>query len=91
MKTIEFSTSQMKFVWWFQVYPGLAGRARPATRGLQSDLVVKAPEPETEVDDDVDPFDTTIVDKVLPVRAAIKSSDIPVEDEHFDPTSTFHR
>ena len=76
-----------------KVYPGLAGRARPAKRN-QADLpVVKAEDHDdldVEDDDDEDPFDTTIVDKVLPVRAAIKSSDISVEDEHFDPTSTFH-
>merc|ERR1711953_1351120 len=36
------------------------------------------------------PFDTTIVDKVIPVRKAAKTSDVSVEDENFDPTSTFN-
>lgn len=84
-RTEEAPTTKSK------VYAGQAGRARPAKRGPQSELIVKAPEvEEDEVDDDeVDPFDTTIVDKILPVRPATKSSDIAIEDDQFDPTSTF--
>lgn len=80
------------------IYVGAAGRARPR-RGQQTDLIVKAPaaaaeqqgdiDPEDD-DDFVDPFDTTIVDKVIPVRKAIKSADLAVEDEDFNPTSTFN-
>ena len=62
-------------------------------------LLVKAPATAAEQqedidpedgDDFVDPFDTTIVDKVIPVRKAIKSADLAVEDEDFNPTSTFN-
>ena len=55
---------------------------------------MKAPEPEKEPEleedeeEDIDPFDTTIVDKVIPVRKATVSADI--EDQDFDPTSTFN-
>ena len=74
--------------------PGIAGRQRPsaALSGL-SELEIKAPpiekkkvESEEEI---VDPFDTTIVNKVVPIRKAKKSSEISVEDQDFDPTSTF--
>ena len=44
---------------------------------------------EEEEDLDEDPFDTSIVDKVIPIRAAKKSSEISVEDEDFDPTRNF--
>ena len=78
------------------IYVGAAGRARPR-RGQQTDLIVKAPSTAAEQqedidpeDDFVDPFDTTIVDKVIPVRKAIKSADLAVEDEDFNPTSTFN-
>ena len=77
------------------MYLGAAGRARPR-RGQQTDLIVKAPaaaEQQDDIDpedDFVDPFDTTIVDKVIPVRKAIKSADLAVEDEDFNPTSTFN-
>lgn len=64
-----------------KVAPGSAGRARP--KRVAAELQIKAPEVEE------DPFDTTIVDKVIPVRKATQSSDLSVEDEHFDPTSTF--
>ena len=76
--------------------PGIAGRQRPsaALSGL-SELEIKAPpiekKKEESVDekDIVDPFDTTIVNKVVPIRKAKKSSEISVEDQDFDPTSTF--
>ena len=80
------------------IYVGAAGRAR-TRRGQQTDLIVKAPATAAEQqedidpedgDDFVDPFDTTIVDKVIPVRKAIKSADLAVEDEDFNPTSTFN-
>ena len=71
-----------------KVYPGVAGRARPK-RSAKADLEIKAPE--AAVDElEEDPFDTTIVDKVIPVRKAAKTSDVSVEDENFDPTSTFN-
>ena len=69
-----------------KVYPGVAGRARPK-RAAKADLEIKAPE---AADEEEDPFDTTIVDKVIPVRKAAKTSDVSVEDENFDPTSTFN-
>ena len=78
------------------MYLGSAGRVRPR-RGLETDLIVKAPAAAAEQQDDidpeddfVDPFDTTIVDKIIPVRKAIKSADLNVEDEDFNPTSTFN-
>ena len=88
-----------------QVAPGAAGRQRPSAglSGL-SDLEVKAPPspdgPFAKVgkkkkaqvkkeDSEEDPFDTTIVNKVIPVRKAKQSSDISVEDQDFDPTATF--
>ena len=84
--------------------PGTAGRQRPsaALSGL-SDLEVKAPpspvhnpafktigqarKEKEEIEED--PFDTTIVNKVIPVRKAKQSSEISVEDQDFDPTATF--
>ena len=69
-----------------KVYPGVAGRARPK-RGPKTELEIKTPA--AEADEEEDPFDTTIVDKVIPVRKAAKTSDVSVEDEDFDPTSTF--
>lgn len=71
-----------------KVYPGVAGRARPK-RSAKADLEIKALACEA-VDEEEDPFDTTIVDKVIPVRKAAKTSDVSVEDENFDPTSTFN-
>ena len=44
-------------------------------------------EEDPEVDED--PFDTSIVDKVIPVRKAQKRSEISVEDQDFDPTKSF--
>jgi hypothetical protein len=70
------------------VLPGQAGRVRPRGAVLQQ-LVVKQPEITEEEEEEDDPFDTTIVDKVIPVRKATRSSEISVEDENFDPTSTF--
>ena len=83
------------------VAPGTAGRARPK-KGLPTDLKVKVPLPvavekpkeelKPEVDpeeDEEDPFDTSIVNKVIPVTKARQRSDLSVEDEDFDPTSTF--
>ena len=80
-----------------QVAPGTAGRQRPsaALRGLSTDLEIKAPPIENtkldldEEEDIEDPFDTSIVNKVIPVRKAKHSSEISVEDQDFDPTSTF--
>ena len=66
--------------------PGVGGRARPKGQG-SVDLSVKAPEQEEEEED---PFDTTIADKVIPVRKA-KKSDLSLEDEEFDPTASFQR
>ena len=81
------------------VAPGAAGRARPK-KGLATDLKVKipipveAPKKEEEVaaveeEEEDDPFDTSIVSKVIPVTKARQRSDLSVEDEDFDPTSTF--
>lgn len=84
------------------VAPGAAGRARPK-KGLVTDLKVKVPLPvavekpkEVTADEQVedeeeeeDPFDTSIVNKVIPVRKAKQRSDLSVEDDDFDPTSTF--
>ena len=73
--------------------PGRPGRQRPSA--ALSDLEIKAPPIEKKkvdsVDEEeiVDPFDTTIVNKVVPIRKAKKSSEISVEDQDFDPTSTF--
>ncbi len=66
-------------------------RARPKggeSGGNSADLSIKVPEPEEEEDD---PFDTSIVDKVIPVRTAKKSTDLSVEDDDFDPTKAFVR
>ena len=68
--------------------PGVGGRARPKGATQQGDLEIKAPETKSDDEEDVDPFDTSIVDKVLPVRKA-KKSEVSVEDEDFDPTNTF--
>ena len=68
--------------------PGQAGRARP--RGASGELSVKVPsEDKEEVEED--PFDTSIVDKVVPVRRAEKRTEISVEDDEFDPTATFKK
>ena len=68
--------------------PGVAGRARP--RGASGELSVKAPsEDKEEVEED--PFDTSIVDKVVPLRRAEKRSEVSVEDDDFDPTATFKK
>jgi hypothetical protein len=86
------------------VAPGAAGRARPK-KGLATDLKVKVPIPvaaevvETkpaeeeaaEEEEEDDPFDTSIVNKVIPVRKAKQRSDLSVEDEDFDPTHTFQQ
>lgn len=82
------------------VAPGAAGRARPK-KGLATDLKVKIPIPveatkkEEEVaieeEEEDDPFDTSIVSKVIPVTKARQRSDLSVEDEDFDPTSTFQK
>ena len=68
--------------------PGVAGRARP--RGASGELSVKAPSEEKEEVEE-DPFDTSIVDKVVPLRRAEKRSEISVEDDDFDPTATFKK
>jgi hypothetical protein len=85
------------------VAPGAAGRSRPK-KGLATDLKVKIPIPvdkpkevvidtaaETEVEEEEDPFDTSIVDKVIPVEKAKQRSDLSVEDIDFDPASTFEQ
>ena len=54
----------------------------------------KPAEEEAEVaeeEEEDDPFDTSIVNKVIPVRKAKQRSDLSVEDEDFDPTSTFQQ
>ena len=66
--------------------PGVAGRARP--KGAAGELAVKVPSQEEEEED---PFDTSVVDKVIPVRRAEKRSEISVEDEEFDPTAAFKK
>ena len=59
-------------------------------RGASGELSVKAPsEDKEEVEED--PFDTSIVDKVVPLRRAEKRSEISVEDDDFDPTATFKK
>ena len=68
--------------------PGVAGRARP--RGASGELSVKAPSEEKEEVEE-DPFDTSVVDKVIPVRRAEKRTEISVEDDDFDPTATFKK
>ena len=83
------------------VAPGAAGRSRPK-KGIATDLKVKIPIPvekpkevvveaaPVEEEEEEDPFDTSIVDKVIPVeKAAEQKPDLSVEDENFDPTSTF--
>jgi hypothetical protein len=85
------------------VAPGTAGRARPK-KGLATDLKVKVPLPvaapekpredsteSKEEEEEDDPFDTSIVNKVIPVRKAKQRSDLSVEDEDFDPTHTFQK
>ena len=80
-----------------QVAPGTAGRQRPSAvlKGLSSELEIKAPPIENtkldldEEEDIEDPFDTTIVNKVIPVRKSKQSTEISVEDQDFDPTATF--
>ena len=68
--------------------PGVAGRARP--RGASGELSVKVPSEEEEAEED--PFDTSIVDKVVPsARRAEKRSEVSVEDDDFDPTATFKK
>lgn len=68
--------------------PGIAGRCRP--KGGSGELSVKLPSVEQEEEEE-DPFDTSIVDKVVPVRRAEKRSEISVEDEEFDPSATFKK
>ena len=64
---------------------GCSAKSRP--RGQAIALQVKAPQQPEEEEDDIDPFDTGIVDSVIPVRAAPQQ---PKEEEDFDPTLTFN-
>jgi hypothetical protein len=50
-----------------------------------------AEEEAAEEEEEDDPFDTSIVNKVIPVRKAKQRSDLSVEDEDFDPTHTFQQ
>ena len=70
--------------------PGVAGRARPKTAGT-GELKIKSVSEEEEEQVEEDPFDTSIVDKVIPVRKAKKSTELSVEDDDFDPTSSFQK
>ena len=79
-----------------QVAHGTAGRQRPSTAlKCLSNIESKAAtavniKADSHDEDDIeDPFDTTIVNKVIPVRKAKQSTEISVEDEDFDPTSNF--
>ena len=78
-----------------QVAPGTAGKPRPIHRGgSRGKLEIKAPPappPEEEEDAEEDPFDTSIVDKVIPIRAAKQRTDLSVEDDDFDPTQSFRQ
>ncbi|XP_040569178.1 uncharacterized protein stnA [Lepeophtheirus salmonis] len=77
---------------------GSAGRARPYGN-LEAKLQIKVPdiadkhqeeeEVQEETEDEIDPFDTSIVDKVIPVRSVKKLKALSVEDDEFDPTLTF--
>ena len=69
----------------FFLKKGCSAKSRP--RGQAIDLQVKAPQQPEEEEDDIDPFDTGIVDTVIPVRAAPQQ---PKEEEDFDPTLTFN-
>ena len=66
------------------------GKPRPVRGNSRGKLEIRAPAPpQQEEDPEEDPFDTSIVDKVIPVRKAQKRSEISVEDQDFDPTQSF--
>ena len=67
------------------------GKPRPVRGNSRGKLEIRAPPPQQEdpEEEEEDPFDTSIVDKVIPVRKAQKRSEISVEDQDFDPTQSF--
>ena len=70
--------------------PRVVGRARPKGSGTSGNLSAKSFDVDVEVEDD--PFDTSIVDKVIPVRRAKKgSAGISIEDDDFDPATSFQK